>query len=358
MTIDPRDEALRRAYEAARFDERTSDERGFAETFEKEIKPKLIAGIAFNRGVKEARLRRRKIAYALAAFYVAVSILILVILDLPDSGASLQAFLFGSLFVGSALWSYAFMKRSGEEDPNNAAVIGAVLARFGCRMGSGFETYITLPFAAPITPSYSEFSFADEHLTGTFDGRIPFVALRLTMKAKSGKSKTTTFKGWYLNIELPFTFSGTTVIHQRLSAYYRIPGGLNLGVVSLESPEYEKHFRVKSSDQIEARVILTPDVMHHLALEADRFESKGKGWNPSGDLMLGFSGNCAHIWMPSRKSALSVWNPLNPTAMIEGLHGAFEELSEMRAFLRDIDVIAKSQGFRALAAKNGRPAAS
>ncbi|MFA5853487.1 MAG: DUF3137 domain-containing protein [Patescibacteria group bacterium] len=358
MTVDPREEAVRRAYEAARFDERTPDERGFAETFEKEIKPKLIAGVGFNRSVKEARLRRRKIAFALAVSYVVVSLFVLAILDLPDSGVGLQLFLFGSFFVGSALWNYAFMKRAGEEDPNNAAVIDAVLARFGCRMGSGFAKYVALPFAAPITPSYSDFSFVNEHLTGTFDERIPFVALRLTMKAKSGKSKITTFKGWYLNIELPFSFSGTTIIHERLSVYHRIPGGRNLGVVSLESLEYEKRFTVKSSNQTEARVILTPDVMHHLALEADRFASEGKGWNPSGNLMLGFSENRAHIWMPSRETALSVWNPLDPTAMIEGLHGAFEELAEMRAFLRDIDVIAESEGFRALAAKNGRSEAS
>ncbi len=358
MTIDPREEAVRRAYESARFDERTPDERGFAETFEKEIKPKLIAGVGFNRGVKEARLRRRKIAFALAASYVVVSLFVLTILDLPDSGVGLQLFLLGSVFVGSALWNYALKKRSGEEDPNNAEVIAMVLARFGCRMGSGFEKYIALPFAAPITPSYSEFSFVNEHLTGTFDGRIPFVALRLTMKAKSGKSKTTTFKGWYLNIELPFSFSGTTVIHQRNSALHRIPGGRNLREVSLESLEYEKRFTVKSSDQTEARVILTPDVMHHLVLEVDRFESEGKSWAPSSNLMLGFSGDRAHVWMQSRETALSVWRPLDPAAMIEGLHGAFEELSEMRAFLRDIDVIAESEGFRALAAKNNAGKAS
>jgi hypothetical protein len=74
----------------------------------------------------------------------------------------------------------------------------------------------------------------------------------------------------------------------------------------------------------------------------------------TGGLTIAFENDHAYLWLPSRATALSDWQPLDPSRCIEDIHEAFAELAEIRAFLRDIDVIAESEGFRALAAKNGR----
>jgi hypothetical protein len=350
------EEGIRRAYEEARFDERTPDERGFGELFEREIKPKLISGIRFNLDVSAARARRRFTAGALFVLCTLVFFVLNAFFKSSDQEGEAVFLLsvFGWIIAATSLLKYATKKRLSEEDPNNAIVIGALAARFGCRVGSGFSEHMPLPLAAPITPSYTDFTFVNEHLTGTFDEHVSFVALRLKMESDLSNNKITTFKGWYLNVTLPFAFSGTTVAYARASASHRLPGGRDLEVVALESPDFSKRFIVRSDSQVEARIIFSPDVMHHLTREADRFNLERKGPNSAGHLMLGFSGKQAHVWMPSHETALSVWKPLDPKAMIEGLHGAFEELAKMRAFLRDIDVIAESEGFRAQAARNGR----
>ena len=190
-----------------------------------------------------------------------------------------------------------------------------------------------------------------ESVEGAFDGRIAFSAARVRTVSRQGKSTRETFKGWYLRVDLPFSFSGATVIRER--AWYHamtVDGRIrDLQEVSLEDAAFGKRFAAQSNDQVEARVILAPDVIHHLA------SFKIDPYRPCG-LALAFEGASAHVWIPSRASALSDWRPLEPQRLIEDLHEAFAELAEIRGFLRDIDVIAESEGFRAQAAKNARPA--
>lgn len=357
MSPDPREESIRQAYESAKFDERTADERGFGARFEDEFKSLLKSGIGFNLGVMDRRRRRRRTARIIAVLVVIGIVPVLTLLSTSDSEKVVELTFYGVVLAGIALVGWAFKKRPDEEDPNHAVVIDAVLGQFGCRVARTSTMERLMPASSPIRPQWSTVQVLDECISGRFDDRIPFVALRVKTTEKQGKSMTVTFKGWYLRVELPFTFSGTTCIREFLAPSYRFGSRVDtrtMSTVSLEDSEFARRFHVSASDQVEARMILSPDVMEHLKAEADRLEPEGKGWNPSGDLMLGFTENRAHVWLPSRATALSDWRPLEPARLIEDLHEAFEELATMRAFLRDIDVIAESEGFRAQAARNGR----
>lgn len=350
---DPRIAPTRRAFEEARFDERAPDEAGFAARFESEFKPRLLEGIARNFAVADARRKRRKMFLVLAPALVISAFVLPAALHVRGEVVS-ELFVYAAIGIGVLSWRWSFMRRPDDEDPNHAAVIQAVLEAFGCRAVRGGPPKDIDPKKAPIRPAFSSSYVLPDHIVGRFDGRIAFTALRVKFMMKEGKHTRTTFKGWYLRVELPFAFRGTTVIRD-LMGRYGLTGGDGLVPGDLESPEFAERFAVLSDDQVEARMILTPDVMGHLIPEADRLRREQlHAIGGVGCLMLGFRGSHAHIWIPSRATALSDWQPLHPQKLIEDIHEAFAELAEIRAFLRDIDVIAESEGFRAEAARNAR----
>lgn len=355
MPPDPKAEGIRAAFDAAAFDERTADERGFAARFEREFKPLLKAGVEFNLGVRDARLRRRRIAKGIAIAAAIAIVPAIVLLNAATSEELRKFTLYGIVLAAVLVYRWAVRKRPDEEDPNHAKVIEAVLGQFGCGVARTTAAARAVPSVAPVAPAYTRISVLDEYVVGRFDDRIPFQALRVTTTRKEGKSTKTTFKGWYLRVDLPFAFAGTTVIRD-FGAEHRVKDGAALQEVRLESAEFAKRFTVTSDDQVEARLILAPDVMQHLIDETDRLDPQKWGWSPAGRLLLAFRGSHAHVWIPSRATALSDWQPLDPGRLIEDVHEAFAELAEIRAFLRDIDAIAESEGFRAQAAKNGRAA--
>ncbi|NME72238.1 DUF3137 domain-containing protein [Flammeovirga aprica] len=78
----------------------------------------------------------------------------------------------------------------------------------------------------------------------------------------SGKNRKTTwytiFKGLFFHADFNKHFSGITFVRTRnLSRHH----SQSFGPVDLEDPEFSKRFHVHSTDQVEARYILTPKIM-------------------------------------------------------------------------------------------------
>jgi len=345
MREDPRVESIRAAYDAARFDERTPDERGFAERFEG-FKTPLKENVPLNLRNAVIGRRRARIALVIAAIVALSFVPLVILLNAGDEEASEKVF-YGTIAFVLVIVGVVAARRPVEEDPTRKLLIGAVLERFGFRVVPLDVRMMRMNHASPITPAIAWLDPSPHVVVGDLDGRLPFTAFRVTAWRQEGKSRLVTFRGWHLVVDLPFAFSGTTVVNAR-SAKYKLWWGKTLRTVGLEDPEFSRHLMAQSDDQVEARVILSPDVIHHLASSAARLD-RGEG-----GFMLGFAGSQAHVWLPSNESALSDWRPLHPPKLIEDLHEAFAELTEIRALLRDIDVIAESEGFRAQAARNAR----
>ena len=344
MTPDPREEPIKRAYDEARFDERTPDEAGFAERFEG-FKPRLKENVPLNLLIAKAQARRKLAALFIAGFIVVSFAPLIVLLNAGREGVAEKAFNGMAVAVIFFVILVALLRKV-EEDPNRKLLIGAVLERFGCKVVPLDAALMRMNYGSPIAPANGWMDVSRHVVVGEIDGRA-FVALRVITWRKQGKGRAMSFRGWHLIVDLPFAFSGTTVVSPR-GASRGLRQGLVLGAASLEDPEFSGRLNVETDDQVEARVILSPDVIRHLSDSAVRLD-RGLG-----GLTLGFSGSQAHIWIPSDESALSDWRPLNPPKLIEDLHEAFAEMAEIRAFLRDIDVIAESEGFRAQAARNAR----
>ena len=118
---------------------------------------------------------------------------------------------------------------------------------------------------AGLMPGYDNRKFEDLIEGRRAGADFTLVECKLTQEQGSGKDKrtVTTFQGLLLNIEYPERFLGRTLI-ARQGWWKRGKGAGDLQKVQLVSKELEDAFTVYSTDQVEARTLLTPDRMERL----------------------------------------------------------------------------------------------
>lgn len=91
---------------------------------------------------------------------------------------------------------------------------------------------------------------------------------KLRMVSGSGKNRTsrTVFKGLLCHFDFHKNFKGTTIGRKDFTAFGNFFSGFSTSGerVKLEDPEFENKFEVFSTDQIEARYLLTPGFMQRV----------------------------------------------------------------------------------------------
>jgi hypothetical protein len=100
------------------------------------------------------------------------------------------------------------------------------------------------------------------------------VKLIKVTRTKRGTRRTTTFDGVAVVLRMNKRFNGHTIIKEDLgTALNWIRDKTSkLETVQLEDPRFEDRFEVFSSDQVEARYLLTPAFMERLLSVADAFD--------------------------------------------------------------------------------------
>ena len=131
-----------------------------------------------------------------------------------------------------------------------------------------------------ILPSYDRSSVEDE-ISGTIDGvglRIVEAHLedRRTRRDSKGNTETyyvTVFRGLLVQMDFPKEFSSRTIISRDSGKLFNLfkSWGMKGDRVSLEDPEFERRFEVYSSDQVEARYLLTPAFMERVTALSRHF---------------------------------------------------------------------------------------
>ena len=122
--------------------------------------------------------------------------------------------------------------------------------------------------ASKIIPSYDN-EYSEDRIVGKHKGvEIDLFETHLTEEQGSGNSsKTVTkFKGMVISLGMKKAFKGQTIVRQdsgRVTKWIT-DKFLNLKIVHLEDPNFEKEYDVYSSDQVEARYLLTPTFMERL----------------------------------------------------------------------------------------------
>jgi hypothetical protein len=115
--------------------------------------------------------------------------------------------------------------------------------------------------------------WGDDLVTGKRDKTLfSFSELHTQQRVGSGKDAhyETIFRGLFFIADFNKNFSGRTYVwseaHPQLNFFNKLFSSFASGLemVMLESPEFEKRFIVYSSDQVEARYILTPSFMEKM----------------------------------------------------------------------------------------------
>ncbi len=243
------------------FVEQADHEQGFAEFFDRQIKP-LLVGLETARLAAAAEVKRRKpIGYALIACFVIGGIWL-------DVASKAEGHLFIMIIV-AALFILAFVQAPIFQfnQREKLAILPVAVRFFGdlnyVPAGGLSAEEVRRTLVVPIAPYAAPECAVIDTISGLRNGRNFWIS-RVKTGIGSGKHHRTLFDGDLLIAELPHESPNVTVVRTDLSAddiYYQ---GKKLEHIDLESPDFEKKFTAFGTDQVEARVMLTPDVMEDL----------------------------------------------------------------------------------------------
>ena len=149
-----------------------------------------------------------------------------------------------------------------------------------------------------LIPGYDEKKLEDG-VVGEIDG-VDFNLFEATLvtvheDSEGSTTRTTVFKGLLGKFEFHKNFTSTTLISKDLTSFGNfLTGWTSKGNrVKLEDPKFENEFEVYSTDQIEARYLLTPSFMERI-LKLSRFPKID-------DIELAFCRG--HLFMAIKRSA-------------------------------------------------------
>jgi hypothetical protein len=176
-------------------------------------------------------------------------------------------------------------------------------ARFGASDATGSEcptpAYDVLDDAS-LLPGHDSRHFEDL-IKGTRAGAA-FSLVEAKLET-SGKNGATVFQGLLFHVQYPDRFLGRTLM-ARSRWWKRGKAAKDLQKVSLVSSELDRAFTVYSTDQVEARALLTPDRMERLiALERHFSGGKLRGIFEEGHMTIALEA-------PGQFEAGSIFKPL------------------------------------------------
>ena len=158
-------------------------------------------------------------------------------------------------------------------------VRNAVFAQAGLTFKKAVSDFPTKPFKdLGLIPDYDEGRFRDQ-VTGEFVGLPIQMCHAELVKRISKRSSKTPFKGVLLTTSFPKAIAGrTTVFPDPTNTGYAPPWNATQGErVRLESSGFEDVYEVYSSDQVEARHVLTPSFMERLLAIQKQLQARDPG---------------------------------------------------------------------------------
>ena len=290
---------------------------GLDAIYTSQIEPQLVTA--------EAARRKAMTLFGVGVFAGATAVLIEVAITqaishggnyMPHPGI-LVATVLGALFL--AYWPLAAVGAQAKRD-----VLRALCAPLGIRYGlipdrpdpAAFRALGLLPKAD------------DETYDDTFGGvraGCAFGLTEATYTRGSGKNRSMVFHGQMIRVAFPRRFLGRTVVLRDAGWLNRFECPKGMEKAGLEDPRFERAFEVFCTDQVEARTILTPDLMEKLTELETRFAGQ--------HLRCGFADGAVMIAVesPDRYEIGNLFSTLVERSRVEGIAG------DLSAVLRLID---------------------
>ena len=241
------------------FNEHHSEFKGFSRFFDREILPKLQEGEA-ERVAAVTKLKQR-----VPIMIIGLGIVIALLLKRVQV---FQLIFFVTAMGGAGIAAYAGYLLKDVKSATKSHLVSNI-----CRfVGWEFQVEVTdPPDLAPLIDNgllparYDRVSFEDK-MTGNAHG-ADFEALECHMekerKSDKGPKWVTVFRGSIMVIDFHQDFLGRTVV-LRDKGIFNAKKKAGMKRVGLVDPKFEKIFEAYGTDQVEARVLLTPTFMQRL----------------------------------------------------------------------------------------------
>jgi Protein of unknown function (DUF3137) len=240
-----------------------SDFAGFDRVFENEIRPALLAREG-DRIAAVAKARQGR--WVGGGVGIAIAVVGGLLFKSP------MALVAGAgIGFAYATWASTDLQRLTREA--KGLIVNPIAQRFGLDFTIDPEppTSIQRHRELGVVPSWDRDSYEDL-VTGK-RGEVTFELFEAKLEEKhtstdsNGRRQTTwetVFEGQCLRFEFPKRFYGRTLVTRDAGFFNRFGGGGGLQRAMLEDPEFERIFEVYTSDQVESRYLLTPDLMQKL----------------------------------------------------------------------------------------------
>ena len=298
---------------------------GFARVYQEEIQPALRAR---EHDREQAVAKARKYRYIGIGLGIAVALIGFLAFRSPFG-----AFIGVILGFGLVAWGAQDINKLGKEA--KLLIVEPVARHFNLNFepSPGEVASIYRHREVGVVPGWDRANYEDR-LTGLRDA-VAFELFEAHLEEKrtstDSKGRTTThwvtvFRGQCLRFQFDKTFYGRTLVTRDAGFFNRFGGGNGMQRAALEDPEFEKIFEVYTTDQVESRFLLTPDLMQELVnLEKTFHGGKIKCCFDDGDLFITLQGG--NLFEPG-----SMFTPLDSPARMREL------LEDFAAVFHIIDV--------------------
>lgn len=187
-----------------------------------------------------------------------------------------------------------------------------------------------------VVPGWDRSKYED-HITGVrrevnfelFEAHLEEKRTTTDSKGRTRTTWVTVFKGQCLRLDFHKTFYGRTLVTRDAGFFNRFGGGKGMQRAGLEDPTFEKIFEVYTTDQVESRYLLTPDVMQKLVdLEQVFKGGKLKACFDGGEVLITVQGG--NLFEPG-----SMFKPLDSAdrvrELLEDFNAVFNIIDEITA---------------------------
>lgn len=270
---------------------------GFERFFERELAPFIEEGEAERRRVLRAALTRGLPVLALGAAGLVFGFLGGAT---GDMGSLVQFGSFAALAAGGVLLTTPLARWSRDF---SAALSARIFDHFGYRYSADVPPGFLDAFGAcRLLPSHDRRSLED-HVEGEVRG-VPFALAEATLERRVRRDKRDdydlVFRGLLARYHFPKRFSGRTILRGDQGMFNALGhAGVPGERVRLEDVRFEKLFEVFSSDQVEARYLLTPAFMERFVALADKVKAPIEAAFDGDELLLAINGRRGYFSQPS-----------------------------------------------------------
>ena len=287
-------------------------------------------------------LRKRNII-AIPLQFIIIILTVIGISILPFGDATQVCLVLGIMaFGGTGFWAHKPVRKYAANVKKE--VFPEIFRFFGNDYIYSEESIIQMPVlkASGIIPSHDR-NYLEDYVKGKYkDVALELTEAKLTETRGTGKNRrtVTVFNGIFVLLEMNKNFLGKTVVKKdqgkmgnwfvrkfNKPLFSKKP--MDLKNVKLEDPVFEKKFEVYSTDQVEARYLLTTSFMERL-LELSGLFSK------SGVIQCSFYLNKLLLMIPSDKNRFEVGSIYQPATFVDDINHI---LKEMAVIFQIIDIL-------------------